>query len=150
MKKYSEYINEISNFDLYDGLVGNGLFAEKIPNFLTSFDFLAFSKTLTFPLNIKSKDFIRYSSMRNINIPRPIAIPEPFAYLNQVKCLSDNWSNLQKHFNDKTMNDSYKISRIHLRKLNNRHELFEMNYKNFSKDSEPEQDLVIKSKYIYH
>lgn len=148
MKKYIDYKNEISAADLYDGLVGYGLFAEKIPNFLTSIDFLLFTKTLTFPVNEKPKDYIRYSSMRNINIPRPMAIPEPFAYSNQAKCLADNWDKLKNHFNDKTKDDSFKISRIHLRKLENRQVLFEMNYKNFTKDGDPEQDIVIKSKFI--
>lgn len=148
MRKYIDYKNEISDTDLYDGLVGYGLFAEKIPNFLTSVAFLAFTKTLTFPVNNKPKDYIRYSSMRNINIPRPMAIPEPFAYSNQAKSLSDNWISLQKHFRDQTLNDLFKISRIHLRKLENRQELFEMSYKNFSKDGDPAQDIVIKSRYI--
>jgi hypothetical protein len=148
VKKYIDYKNEISNSELYDGLVGFGLFAEKIPNFLTSEDFLTFTKTLTFPVSEKPKDYIRYSSMRNINIPRPLAIPEPFAYANQSKSLSDNWLALQKHFHDKTNSDKFKVSRIHLRKLTGKSELFEMNYKNFSKDGEPEQDIVIKSKYI--
>ena len=148
MKKYIEYKNEISDSDLYEGLVGYGLFAEKIPNFLTSVEFLAFTKTLKFPISIKPKDYIRYSSMRNINIPRPMAIPEPFAYSNQANCLADNWTKLQSYFKDKTINDSFKISRIHLRKFENKPELFEMNYKNFSKDGDPEQDIVIKSKYV--
>ena len=148
MRKYIDYKVEITDIDLYDGLVGYGLFAEKIPNFLTSVDFLIFTKTLIFPINEKPKDFIRYSSMRNINIPRPLAIPEPFAYSNQAKCLAENWSKLQNYFNNKTKNDTFKISRIHLRKLENRHELFEMNYKNFSKDGDPEQDIVIQSKYV--
>lgn len=148
MRKYIDYKNEISKTELYDGLVGYGLFAEKIPNFLTSVDFLSFTKTSTFPVDNKPKDFIRYSSMRNINIPRPIAVPEPFAYSNQAKCLADNWKELQNHFGNKTINDSFKISRIHLRKLENKPELFEMNYKNFFKDGDPEQDIVIKSKYV--
>jgi hypothetical protein len=148
MKKYSDYKNEISNSELYDGLVGYGLFAEKIPHFLSSKDFLIFTKSLTFPINDKPKDYIRYSSMRNTNIPRPLAIPEPFAYANQSKALSDYWSNLQNHFRDKTINDSFKVSRIHLRKLQDKNELFEMNYKNFWKDGDPEQDIVIKSKYM--
>lgn len=148
MKKYIEYKKEISASDLYEGLVGYGLFAEKIPNFLTSVDFLAYTQTFTFPINDKPKDFIRYSSMRNINIPRPMAIPEPFAYANQAKSLSDNWTELQNYFHTKTLNDPFKISRIHLRKLENRSELFEMNYKNFSKDGDPKQDIIIKSKYV--
>lgn len=148
MRKYSDYTNEISPSELYNGLVGFGLFAEKIPNFLTSEFFLSFTKSLIFPLDNKPKDYIRYSSMRNINIPRPLAIPEPFAYANQCKSLSDNWLQLQNHFTNKTINDEFKVSRIHIRRLHNRPELFEMNYKNFSKDGDPEQDIIIKSKYI--
>jgi len=148
MRKYIDYKNEISQTDLFDGLVGFGLFAEKIPNFLTSKAFLTFVNTLTFPLNDKPKDYIRYSNMRNINIPRPLAIPEPFAYSNQCKALSDNWTEIKNHFQIKTDGDEFKISRIHLRKLEGKSELFEMNYKNFEKDGEPEQDIVIKSKYI--
>jgi hypothetical protein len=148
MRKYIDYNNEITKEDLYNGLVGYGLFAEKIPNFLTSVGFLEFTKTLNFPISEKQKDYIRYSSMRNINIPRPIAIPEPFAYTNQVKCIVDNWDNLKLHFKNKTINDTFKISRIHLRKLKNSSALFEMNYKNFFKDGDPEQEIKIKSKYI--
>lgn len=148
MRKYIDYKNEISEINLFDGLVGFGLFAEKIPNFLTSKEFLTFVKTLTFPLSDKPKDYIRYSNMRNINILRPFAIPEPFAYSNQCKSLSDNWTNIKKHFQTKTDSDEFKISRIHLRKLVGKSELFEMNYKNFDKDGSPEQDIVIKSKYI--
>lgn len=145
MRKYIEYKNEISDSDLYEGLVGYGLFAEKIPNFLTSVDFLAYTQTLTFPINDKPKDFIRYSSMRNINIPRPMAIPEPFAYANQAKALSDNWTKLQNHFRDKTLNDSFKISRIHLRKLKKKSELFEMNYKTFRKMATLNKTLLLKA-----
>jgi hypothetical protein len=148
MKRYSEYIDEILETELYDGLVGFGMFAEKIPNFLSSEEFLVFSKTLPLPLSEKPKDYIRYSNMRNINIPRPLAIPEPFAYVSQCKSLADNWVNLQSYFRDKTIIDNFKISRIHIRKLKGKSELFEMKYKNFTKDGEPEQDIIIKSKYI--
>src|SRR5690606_14296326 len=108
MRKYIDYKNEISDTDLYNGLAGYGLFAEKIPNFLTSLEFLVFTRTLTFPVCEKPKDYIRYSSMRNINIPRAMAIPEPFAYANQVKCLSDNWNKLQNHFQTKTISETFK------------------------------------------
>ncbi|SFN01821.1 Reverse transcriptase (RNA-dependent DNA polymerase) [Chryseobacterium oleae] len=148
MKTYLDYCNEITSIELYDRLVGCGLFAEKIPNFLTSQEFLDFTRTLTFPFEEKPKDYIRYSNMRNINIPRPLSIPEPFAYSNQCKTLSDNWDKIKKHFEDKTQNDDFKISRIHIRKMIDKCNLFEMNYKNFSKDGEPEQNIVIKSRYI--
>ena len=148
MNSYFDYTDDISASELYDSLVGHGLFAEKIPNFLTSEAFLHYAKTLTFPFGDKPKDYIRYSNMRNINIPRPLAIPEPFAYANQCKILSNNWPNIQLHFQVHTKDDVYKISRIHLRKMKDKPFLFEMNYKNIFKDGDPEQDIIIKSRYI--
>ena len=148
MRKYVDYNSEISDVELYDALVGYGLFAEKIPNFLTSEQFLKFSKTLSLPIATKPKDYIRYNSMRKINIPRSMAIPEPFAYANLCRSLADNWNHLISHFTEKTTNQSFKVSRIHLRKMKDKLFLFEMSYKNFSKDGDPEQDIVIKSKYV--
>ncbi|MCJ8147251.1 RNA-directed DNA polymerase [Acinetobacter sp. A3.8] len=148
MKTYIEYLDDISELELHDGLVGYGLFAEKIPNFLCSTAFLQYCHTNNPVLDSKPKDYIRYSSMRNINIPRSMAVPEPFAYLDQIKCLSQNWSTIKDHFRNKTTDDDYKISRIHIRKTLKKPELFEMNYKNHSKDGDPEQDIIIKSKFV--
>lgn len=148
VKSYADYSNEISAKELYDGLVGFGLFADKIPNFLTSESFLDFTNTITFPLCKDPKDYIRYSNIRNINVPRPMAIPEPFAYASQCKSLSENWGKLQKHFQDKTANNTFKISRIHLRKLAGKRELFKMNYTKFSEDGDPKREIIIKSRYI--
>lgn len=148
MKKYIDFLNEISDVELYDGLVGFGIFANKIPNFLTSEAFLAYTKTLNVLLTDKPKDYIRYSNIRNINVPRALAIPEPFAYASQCKALADNWDKIKQYFSDKTGTDKFKISRIHLRKQLGSKELFEMNYKNFIDDGTPEQDIIIKSKYI--
>ncbi|MFB9055634.1 RNA-directed DNA polymerase [Mariniflexile ostreae] len=147
--KYSDYINEITSNEIYDGLIGCGMFAEKIPKFLTSSDFLDYTKTLALPItNVKDKDYVRYSSMRNINIPRPMAIPEPFAYTNLCNSISQDWNRIQKFFEFETRNQEYKVSRIHLRKMDNTCALFEMNYKNYEKDDSPEEELLIKSKYL--
>ncbi len=148
MKTYYKYHEEILSEELKTGLVGFGLFAEKIPNFLTSEEFSEYYNALESHPSPERKDYIRYWNMRNINIPRPLAIPEPFAYASQVKQLSDNWVQIKKYFKDKTINDKFKISRIHIRKMINKPILFEMNYKNFSKDGEPENDIVIRSRYI--
>ena len=149
MRKYSDYTDEITADEIYDRLVGCGLFAEKIPKFLKSDDFLTYTKTIQVPVTtVKGKDYVRYSSMRNINIPRQMAVPEPFTYANLCKIISDNWERLQGYFRFKTRNQKFKVSRIHLRKMENTCALFEMNYKNSSKDKAPEQDILIKSKYI--
>ena len=42
MKTYLEYLKEISADDLLEGLLGYGLFAEKIPGFLTAEQFYKF------------------------------------------------------------------------------------------------------------
>lgn len=146
---YSEYTNEITANEIYDGLIGCGMFAEKIPNFLSSAEFLTYTKTLALPITtVKDKDYVRYSSMRNINIPRPMAIPEPFAYINLCNSVSQEWNRIQKFFEFETRNQTHKVSRIHLRKMDNNCALFEMNYKNYEKDDSPEQELLITSKYL--
>lgn len=150
MTPYIDYMTDISSAELYDGFVGHGLFANKIPNFLTSENFLAYTKTATFPNQNTERDYIRYSNMRNINVPRPLAIPDPFAYASLCKFLSSNWQAIVDHFKDKTNTETHKVSRIHIRKLFNGSSLFEMNYKNFYMDAEPQQDLIIKSKYVAH
>lgn len=148
MKSYYQSVKSISSSDLYNGLLGSGLFAEKIPNFLCSKEFLKYSKTITLPVDKFPKDYVRYSSMRNINIPRPLAIPEPFVYAGLCHCLKQNWKDLKKFFKENTKKDKFKISRIHLRKIKDKSALFEMNYKNHEDDGSPEQDLIIKSKYL--
>ena len=133
MNRYSHYTSEITKHELFDGLVGCGLFAQKIPSFFCSKQFLEYIKTLSLPIDEKEKDYVRYFNMRNINIPRPLAIPTPFAYSNLCNTLKFNWDKIQQHFKDKTINDKHKISQIHLRKLKDKCGLFEMNYKTIKK-----------------
>ena len=150
MTPYINYLTDISAAELYDGLVGHGLFTSKLPNFLTSEAFLAYSQTATFPNHNEERDYIRYSNIRNINVPRPLSIPDPFAHANLCHYVASIWPDIVNHFRNKTANEIYKFSRIHIRKLHDRDGLFEMNYKNFFMDGEPKQDILIKSKYIAH
>jgi hypothetical protein len=143
-------MTDITASELYDGLMGHGLFANKIPNFLTSESFLAYSKTPNFPKQNNERDYIRYSNIRNINVPRPLAIPDPFAYANLCGLISTFWPKIIEHFDNKTKGETYKVSRIHIRKLFDKDGLFEMNYKNFYMDGEPYQDIMIKAKYVAH
>jgi hypothetical protein len=173
-KTYYQLLSEISSDELFDGLLGYGLFADKIPPFLTSENFLNFCKTPPsgFTFDESPKKYIHYESMRNINVPRVLAIPNPIAYHNQCKVLSDNWDKLLEHFNKKTENQRHKISRIHIRKINSRvkifltcyseledidlsdyssieqNHLFEMNHKNPCTDDYPEPNLLIGQRYV--
>lgn len=151
MTSYFDCKKTITKSGLFKGLLGHGLFADKLPDFLTSEDFYAHIKAKTFPYDdAKPKDYVRYSNLRNINIPRPLSIPEPFAYANQVKVISESWYDILKHFKRKTENQKFKVSRIHIRKRKNSDSLFKMNYKNFQMDGNPEDKLIIKAKYIAH
>lgn len=173
-KSYYELLNEISADELFDGLLGYGLFTEKIPPFITAENFLGFCKTPPpgFTFDDSPRKYIHYESMRNINVPRVLAIPNPIAYRNQCKVLSDNWDKLLEYFKEQIRNQEYKISRIHIRKIDNsfqifhtcyqdlddidlddypllvQNHLFEMNHKNFCTDDYPEPNLLIGKRYI--
>lgn len=149
-KTYYENLNEISSDKLFDGLLGYGLFTDRIPPFLSSESFLSFCKNppLGFNFEKKSKKYVSYEGMRNINIPRLLSIPNPIAYRNQCDTLRKNWDKLLEYFKNKTELNSHKISRIHIRKIENSFRIFEMNYKNFSTDDYPEPELLIGKRFI--
>jgi hypothetical protein len=110
--------------------------------------------------------------MRNINIPRVLSIPHPIAYSNQCEVLRKKWFKLRKYFKEKTKDNSYKVSRIHIRKIDNSskvfktcyqdmddidlndypelevNHIFEMGHKNFCTDDYPEPKLMIGKKYL--
>ncbi|WP_202978663.1 RNA-directed DNA polymerase [Helicobacter sp. MIT 05-5294] len=149
---YCKLLHDISTDELFDGLLGYGLFAEKIPPFLTAEYFLDFCKdennTNGLKAYKKAHKYVNYQNIRNTNIPRILGIPNPFAYYYQCKILSKNWDKLLKHFKEKTQEQKHKISRIHIRKLKDKKHLFEMNYKNFEVDDYPEPNLLIGKKYL--
>lgn len=164
LESYYESLNQISSNELFDGFLGYGLFAEKIPNFLSSESFLNFCKR-ELP-DFKQKNF-SYIKTRSINIPRTLAIPNPFAYFKQCKILKDHWDKIKDYFKDKTEGDEYKISRVHIRKIYGEryifescyynireyklpydNKLFKMNYKVYKKDGSPEQKIVIGKRYL--
>lgn len=152
-KKYSEFIEEITADELYEGLLGYGMFANKLPPIFTSESFYHYCQANHPVFPEKWHDYVNFSSMRNINIPRLFGIPTPMNYQRLCASLRDNWANLKAHFHTQTDNQDYRVSRIHLRKLYGKKEIFEMNYKNWRVDGNPETDLLISktfgaSKYI--
>ena len=172
-KTYADYMNELTKEKLFDGLLGYGLFAEKIPPFLSAITFLDAIKAKNFHFNNKKpRSFTQYESIRNINIPRILSIPHPIAYKNQCQIITDNWDKLQRYFQEKTQGNSHKVSRIHIRKIDNSskvfqtcyqdmgdidlddyselivNHVFEMGHKNFCTDDYPEPKLLIGKRYI--
>ena len=48
-KKYTDFMDEISSDELYEGLLAYGLFAEKLPPLFTSVSFFHYCKTVSAP-----------------------------------------------------------------------------------------------------
>ena len=92
--------------------------------------------------------YISYRTMRNISIPRQMGIPTPMQYQQLCAVLRDNWNNIKQHFYDQTYGQSYRISRIHIRKEQTSKRIFAMNYKNWRVDGNPEFDLLIHEKGV--
>lgn len=147
-KTYIACIKEISAEDLYEGLLANGLFSEKMPPVFTSKPFFDFSLSTSQPFSDTPHQFIYYEHMRNFNKPRPLGIPNPFGYQRLCQCLQENWMKIIEHFKEQTKGDAFKTSRIHIRKLTDKSTLFEMNYDNWKTDGSPEIDLLVGKSWV--
>ena len=151
-KSYSDYMDEITAEELYTGLLGHGLFADKLPAFLSSKEFCSpFNKKEGCKFgDIDACDYIRYESPRNTNAVRQLGIPNPFAYSNLCRSLAENWDRLKKKFNENTQNDNHKISRIHIRKMQGKDGLFEMNYEKRGDKEDVVMDMMTTARYEVH
>lgn len=149
VKSYFDFMSEISGAELYKALVGYGLFPEKLPPLFSSESFYDYCDANRPVFNKKRRQFIYYESMRNINIPRQLGIPVPMAYQCLCEYVSTIWeSELVPYFASKTNNQSYKVSRIHIRKMMNNPAVFEMSYKNWKIDDSPESAMLMGKRYI--
>lgn len=147
-KTYAEFMDEITADELYKGLLACGLFSEKLPPVFTATDFFQYTFTPHQPFSKADHGFVFFDSMRDINIPRSLGIPNPMAYQRLCECLKDNWQLIRDHLRDQTAADKYKISRIHIRKQKDTEMLFKMNYKNWKTDDSPVPDILIGKRYM--
>lgn len=69
-KKYSAYMDEITAEDLYEGLLGYGMFANKLLPIFTSVPFYTYCQVNNPHFSNTWHDYVNFSSMRNINIPK--------------------------------------------------------------------------------
>jgi hypothetical protein len=143
-------MREITKEELLESLLGYGMFAEKIPPIFTSEPLYDYCNANGYSwLDNEAHSAISYENMRNISIPRILSIPYPATYVNQCKFISDNWDDIQQHFLKKTGCETFKKSQIHIRKMQDKKELFEMNYKDFdSKYGLLEPEISIGAKYV--
>ena len=149
MKKYIEYMDEITDEMLFDGLLGYGLFSEKLPPIFSSEKFMIYCKkhnNLAF--NTDPHEWINVDIIRNTNVPRVLGIPNPFAYYHLCVFLQEHWDKIKIHFREKLKECEFIVSHIHLKKMKMSKKLFEMNYHNWHLDGNPEEDFMIGARYI--
>lgn len=148
MKTYSDFMDEISEDELYEGLLGYGFFSEKLPPVFSSEAFCAYTKSLVQPFRGDPHGFIFFESMRDINIPRSFGIPNPMTYQKLCKCMAEHWNDIRRHFVEQTKDQKYKVSRVHIRKQKDSKSIFKMNYKDWKVDGSPVDDILIGKKYV--
>ena len=149
-KSYAEYIDEFRSDEIYDGLM-RGLFPEKLPPVFTAEGFLAYTKQAfrqEFKVCDKWRHYVRFESMRNLNRPRLMGIADPFGYENLCRCIKECWDKIQDYFRKVTVDQEYKISRLHVRKMSGTSSIFKMNYHAKSWNQDPVPDLRIGARYL--
>ncbi len=146
--QYYEYMTEISSDELYKGLLAYGLFSDKLPPIFTSDKFYEYCLRKRHNFEQSPHNYVYFENMRSVNVPRPLAIPNPMAYQLLCDCLKSNWENIKQHFIHMTDFQTYKVSRIHIRKIYQSTALFEMNYDNWRVDGSPEIDLAFGKRYL--
>ena len=97
-KSYIECLREISSDELYDGLLGYGLFSENLPPIFTSNSFLKYCKNKAITFKKEKHDYITVNITRNNNKIRVMGIPNPMAYHYVCKFLSENWNEVLEYF----------------------------------------------------
>ena len=117
MKTYYEMMNAISADEVYEGLLGYGMFSEKLPPVFTSEDFFDYCTLNNPKFGNKRCAYVQYASMRNINVGREIVVPVPMVYRLLCLIIKENWDKIQKHFSDCTEGQKHNVSRIHIRKM---------------------------------
>lgn len=149
-KSYIECLSELTPDAVYKGLLLKGFFAEKLPPVFTSSQFFKYCKDnkIIRPQDPPKCQYISYENMGHNNVPREFGIPAPFAYERLCFFIKKNWDQLLEHFHSMTSGDSYKISRIHIRKLHNTESIFSMAYKTtFDRAKSPVGKIKIGKRY---
>ncbi|MCX8515198.1 MAG: RNA-directed DNA polymerase [Burkholderiales bacterium] len=164
MTEYFVYPDLQDATNVYQALVGFGLFTEKLPSCFTSKDLINVlhdSKLdqLLKPYIEKIIDenrteknqkiyhcgYIEYSTIRNTNVARLMGIPHPKAYIKQCKTIADNWGKINKDEGELKNKTSF----CHVRSYGDNSPIFKMNYSNGEKhlSRELELEYSINAKY---
>ena len=133
----------------YVGLVDYGLFAEKLPPYFTSEglsghvpkDLLGITtenKKTTLEKLLKNKihDYIRYESLGNVKVLRPMGVPHPESHVIQCLALKRHWEEIREH----CAIPENPASRVFVRSLRDK-QVFQMNYQARDRSKNEEADI---------
>ena len=142
------------------GLVDHGLFSDRLPACFTSRDLLANTppstiairtetntKQITKLLDKAKHDYIRYYQIRNLNVPRQMAIPHPESHVAQSLAIERVWTKIKSH----CARPKTPVSRLYVRKQQG-DRIFQMNYKGPERWQIEEEDLsfMAGAQHIVH
>lgn len=98
MKSYVECMDEISAEEIYEGLLVHGIFSSKLPPIFSAESFGEYCKVMTQGFHERGYDYAVFDTMRNVNIPRSLGIPNPMAYQQLCASVKKYWGDIQAHF----------------------------------------------------
>lgn len=143
------------------GLSDYGLFAEKMPPCFSSEGLSSHissrlekirterdSNRLRKAFEKCTHSHTRYQVLRDINIPRHMAIPHPESHLAQSLAIHRAWDSIKKH----CAKPQTPISRIFVREILGHDRIFEMNYKGEERFDVEEQEIAFQAgaQYVVH
>lgn len=149
-KTYGDFLDELSADEVFEGLLGFGLFGDRLPPALTSESFLKYCNENAASPGGSWHEWVEYRYLRNINQFRDYGIPNPFAYLALVKHICDHWEEIVALLKENTAGQPYRVSRIHIRKTRDSNALFSMSYSNWRVDCNPLPALLVGRRYLVH
>ena len=130
------------------GLLDYGLFSEKAPLCFSSAELTdkipkrlwsIISETVENRLQRRIRaphDFIRYESLRDVNVPRQIGIPHPESYIVQCLAVARHWTTIKQH----CAKPHWPATRTYVQKTSS-DRVFLMNYKGPHRFEHEETDI---------
>jgi len=133
-----------SNY-VFEALLGYGMFSEKLPPCFTSENIYNYLKSKELD---KTKPYaaVDYWATKNTNSSRLISIPHPKAHWNVCKKIQVNWDEINKTIGKIEKKHNY----CHVRKIQGKKNIFNMNYSGFDKFNKEENkiDYLLTSEYV--
>ena len=150
-KRYSDFLNELDADHVYRGLLGYGMFANRLPRVLTSEIFLIFCMYNSISTPKKTWcPWISFRYTRDTGSYRNFGIPNPFVYNQLVELIKLNWVEIRKHLIKHSQVFPYVINSVHIRKLHQENAIFSMNYSNWEEDYDPIPAIAVGKKFAVH